>query len=205
MKIINSSLSASVIHNMRTKHRQIAYATYAKIQQDSRKENKFSQTLEKTISMVCDMSVRQSAARTTILIVHTLICSLDLDENLSEEALDEKNAEYLETFPRRPSAALVQLIHDRCGTQKELSLRSGISEATISRMCSDDNFRYDIRQITRIVISLHMPPLLSAAFMEQTGFGTAVMTRYLRYQCIIACMFMDELDDVINSNRKLFE
>ena len=105
----------------------------------------------------------------------------------------------------RPSAALVQLIHDRCGTQKELSLRSGISEATISRMCSDDNFRYDIRQITRIVISLHMPPLLSAAFMEQTGFGTAVMTRYLRYQCIIACMFMDELDDVINSNRKLFE
>lgn len=43
---------------------------------------------------------------------YTLICSLDLDENLSEEALDEKNAEYLETFPRRPSAALVQLIHD---------------------------------------------------------------------------------------------
>lgn len=49
------------------------------------------------------------------------------------------------------------------------------------------------------------PPLLSAAFMELTGFGTAVMTRYLRYQCIIACMFMDELDDVINSNRKLLE
>ena len=101
---------------------------------------------------------------------YTLICSLDLDENLSEEALDEKNAEYLETFPRRPSAALVQLIHDRCGTQKELSLRSGISEATISRMCSDDNFRYDIRQITRIVISLHMPPLLSAALMESILF-----------------------------------
>ncbi len=99
----------------------------------------------------------------------------------------------------------MQLIHDLCGTLKELSLRSGISEATISRMCSDDSFRYDIRQITRIVISLHMPPLLSAAFMELTGFGTAVMTRYLRYQCIIACMFMDELDDVINSNRKLFE
>ena len=84
-------------------------------------------------------------------------------------------------------------------------MRSRISEETISGMCSDDNFRYDIRQITRIVISLHMPPLLSAALMEQTGFGTAVMTRYLRYQCIIACMFMDELDDVINSNRKLFE
>lgn len=34
VKIINSSLSASVIRNMRTKHRQIAHATYAKIQQD---------------------------------------------------------------------------------------------------------------------------------------------------------------------------
>ena len=70
IKIINSSLSASVIHYMRTKHRQIAYATYAKIQQDSRKENEFSQTLAKPISMVYDMSVRQSAARTTMLIVN---------------------------------------------------------------------------------------------------------------------------------------
>ena len=58
------------MHNMRTKHRQIAYATYAKIQQDSRKENKFSQILAKPISMVYDMSVRQSTARTTMLIVH---------------------------------------------------------------------------------------------------------------------------------------
>jgi len=31
VKIINSSLSASVIHNMRTEHRQIAYAVNAKI------------------------------------------------------------------------------------------------------------------------------------------------------------------------------
>ena len=84
--------------------------------------------------------------------------------------MQDIHAEYLETFPRRPSAVLVQLIHDRCGTQKELSLRSGISEATISRMCSDDNFRYDIRQITRIVISLHMLPLLSAALMESILF-----------------------------------
>lgn len=55
---------------MRTKCRQIAYATYAKIQQDSRKENEFSQTIAKPISMVYDMSVRQSAARTTMLIVN---------------------------------------------------------------------------------------------------------------------------------------
>ena len=70
VKIINSSLSASVIHNMRTKHRQIAYATYAKIQQNSRKENRLSQMLAKPISMVYDMPVRQSAVRTTMLIVH---------------------------------------------------------------------------------------------------------------------------------------
>ena len=55
---------------MRTKCRQIAYATYAKIQQDSRKENEFSQTLAKPISMVYDMSVRQSAVRIIMLIVN---------------------------------------------------------------------------------------------------------------------------------------
>ena len=57
-------------HYMRTKCRQIVYATYAKIQQNSRKENEFSQILAKPINMVYDMSVRQSTARTTMLIVH---------------------------------------------------------------------------------------------------------------------------------------
>lgn len=55
---------------MRTKCRQIAYATYAKIQQNSRKENRFSQMLAKPISMVYDMPVRQSAVRIIMLIVH---------------------------------------------------------------------------------------------------------------------------------------
>ena len=55
---------------MRTKCRQIVYATYAKIQQDSRKGTNFREALAKPISMVYDMSVRQSAVRTTMLIVH---------------------------------------------------------------------------------------------------------------------------------------
>ena len=65
-------------------------------------------------------------------------------------------------------------------------MRSGISEATISRMCSDDNFRYDIRQITRIVISLHMPPLLSAAFMESILFPDENAPRCAVDFCILA-------------------
>lgn len=72
-------------------------------------------------------------------------------------------------------------------------------------MCQDNSFPYDVEQITKLVVGLSLPPLLSAMLLETMGFTKTVMLRYYRYQCIIDCMFMDDLETVMETHRELFE
>ena len=133
------------------------------------------------------------------LMIHSFdITGMNMDE------LMEKNLDYLDTLPRRPSKALSKLIKDRVKTQKGLAAASGLSESKICRMCHDDSYQYSIQDVTRIVIGLELPPVLSALFLEMTGFTRAVMIRYLQYQCIIDCFFMEDIDTVVESHRNLF-
>ncbi len=124
---------------------------------------------------------------------------------LTREELDEKNQEYLDTLPRRPSKAILQLIKDRVKSQKALAALSGLSESTISRMCHDDDFHFSIQDIMRLVIGLALPPLLSALLLEMTGFTRSVMVRYIRQQCVIDCMFTEDIETVIKTNPALFD
>lgn len=124
---------------------------------------------------------------------------------MTTEDVIEKNMEYLDTFPRRPTTALKKLIADRVGTQNELSLNSGLSPATISRMCKDDNYRYSIQDVTRLVVGLRLPPPLSALFLDIVGFTRTIMVRYYRYQCIIDCMFMDDIYAITETHKQLFD
>ena len=117
----------------------------------------------------------------------------------------EKNVEYLDELPRRPSKALTKLIKDRVETQRGLVASSGLSKSTVSRMCNEDDYDYSIQDVTRIIIGLELPPPLSALFLDMTGFSRAVMVKYYRYQCIIDCMFMEDIETVVETHRALFE
>lgn len=130
--------------------------------------------------------------------------SLDID-GMSPEELMEKNVEYLDELPRRPSKALTKLIKDRVETQRGLVASSGLSKSTVSRMCNEDDYDYSIQDVTRIIIGLELPPPLSALFLDMTGFSRAVMVKYYRYQCIIDCMFMEDIETVVETHRALFE
>ena len=110
------------------------------------------------------------------LTIHTMEIT-----GMTIEDIIEKNMEYLYSFPRRPTEALKKLIADRVGTQKELALNSGLSTATISRMCKDDDFMYSIQDMTRLVVGLQLPPPLSALYLDIVGFTRAVMVKYYRY------------------------
>ena len=134
------------------------------------------------------------------LMIHTMEIT-----GMTTEVLMEKNMEYLDELPKRPSKALAKLIADRVGTQKELALNSGLSPATISRMCKDDDFRYTIQEVTRLVVGLQLPPPLSALFMDTIGFTRTVMVKYYRYQCIIDCMFMDDISQIVETHQALFD
>ena len=135
---------------------------------------------------------------------YLMVHSLDI-MGMPKDELEEKNLEYLENFPRRPSKALSMLIRDRVKTQRALAAASGLSESRISRMCHEDDYEYNIQEITRLVIGLQLPPLLSTLFMEMTRFTPAVMVRYYRYKCIIDCMFMEDIETVVESHKGLFD
>lgn len=136
--------------------------------------------------------------------VYLTIHTMEITGMTTEDVI-EKNMEYLDTFPRRPTTALKKLIADRVGTQNELSLNSGLSPATISRMCKDDNYRYSIQDVTRLVVGLRLPPPLSALFLDIVGFTHTIMVRYYRYQCIIDCMFMDDIYAITETHKQLFD
>ena len=55
-----------------------------------------------------------------------------------------------------------------------------------------------------LVVGLKIPPMLSSVFLDMIGFNKAVMLRYYRYQCIIDCMFMDDLEDIMKTHEDLF-
>ena len=134
---------------------------------------------------------------------YLMIHSLDIS-HLSMDELMARNLEYLEELPHRPSKALAKLVKDRLGSQSSLVAASGLSKSTVSRMCTDDNFDYSIEDVTRLVIGLQLPPPLSALLLELTRFPRSVMTRYYRYQCIIDCLFMEDIETVIETHPKLF-
>lgn len=136
--------------------------------------------------------------------VYMMIHTMEVT-GMTVEDLMNKNMEYLDELPRRPTTALKKLIADRVGTQKELALNSGLSPATISRMCKDDDFKYSIQEATRLVVGLQLPPPLSALFLDMIGFTRAVMVKYYRYQCIIDCMFMDDIYEITESHKMLFD
>lgn len=133
-----------------------------------------------------------------------MVHSLDIS-GMSRDELEEKNLEYLDSLPRRPSKALTKLLKDRVKTQRGLAAATGLSEAKISRMCNEDDYEYSIQDVTRLIIGLQLPPLLSSLFLEMTRFTRTVMVRYYRYQCIIDCLFMEDIETVIESHKKLFD
>lgn len=134
------------------------------------------------------------------LMIHTLDIS-----GVPDEELMDKNLEYLDELPKRPSKALTKLIKDRLKTQRALAAASGLSEPTISRMCKEDDYDYTIQDVTRLIVGLQLPPPLSALFLDMTRFTRTVMVKYLRYQCIIDCMFMEDIDTVVEAHPKMFD
>ena len=70
---------------------------------------------------------------------------------MSEEALDEKNAEYLETFPRRPSAALANAIE---ALEKQLSFVGWVEAGEVYRLCAERDISVSTIRRARVALGL---------------------------------------------------
>jgi len=54
-------------------------------------------------------------------------------------------------------------------------------------------------QVLAICIALHLPPWISRELLQRAGILLRRTKQHLAYQCILDCMFMDEVSDVQRS------
>ncbi len=123
---------------------------------------------------------------------------------MTQHQLMKRDVTFLSELPRTPAEALSTIIEKTCKTQREAAFLCGLSETMVSNMCGNNNFRYTIKQVTRLVVGLGMPPALSLMFLEMAGFNQAKMLSHYDYQCVILYMWMDGIEKVEESCPKLF-
>lgn len=102
----------------------------------------------------------------------------------------------LEALPSTFPEALTYLMRQAHVTIEQLEERAFISGRTISRLRTEERSEYALDQVIAICIALHLPPWLSRELLHRAGLLLRRTKQHLAYQCVLDCMFMDEVADV---------
>lgn len=124
---------------------------------------------------------------------------LEFAANGADETRLEQMAEMarlLESLPASFPAALTFLMRRAHVTIEQLEEKAFISARTISRLRTEERGEYALDQVIAICIALHLPPWLSRELLQRAGFILRRTKQQLAYQCVLDCMFMDEVSDV---------
>ena len=105
----------------------------------------------------------------------------------------------LETLPSSFPEALTFLMRRAHVTIEQLEEKTSISSRTISRLRTEERSEYTLDQVIALCIALHLPPWLSRELLQRAGILLRRTKQHLAYQCILDCMFMDEVSDVQRS------
>ena len=105
----------------------------------------------------------------------------------------------LEMIPSSFPEALTFLMRRARVTIEQLEEKTSISGRTISRLRTEERSEYSLDQVLAICIALHLPPWLSRELLHRAGILLRRTKQHLAYQCILDCMFMDEVSDVQRS------
>lgn len=105
----------------------------------------------------------------------------------------------LEMMPSSFPEALTFLMRRARVTIEQLEEKTSISSRTISRLRTEERSEYSLDQVLAICIALHLPPWISRELLQRAGILLRRTKQHLAYQCILDCMFMDEVSDVQRS------
>ena len=105
-------------------------------------------------------------------------------------------ARLLRELPPSFPEALTCLMRRAHVTIEQLEERAFISARTISRLRTEERSEYALDQVIALCVALHLPPWLSRELLRRAGFSLRQSGQHLAYQCILDCMFMDEVADV---------
>lgn len=102
----------------------------------------------------------------------------------------------LEEMPSTFPDALTYLMRRAHMTIERLEEKTFISGRTISRLRTEERSEYSVDQVIAICVALHLPPWLSRELLQRAGLLLRKSKQHLAYQCVLDCMFMDEVEDV---------
>lgn len=102
----------------------------------------------------------------------------------------------LTALPPAFPEALTYLMRQARVTIEQLEEKTGISARTISRLRTEERREYTLDQVIAICVALHLPTWLSRELLQRAGLLLRKTRQHLAYQCVLDCMFMDEVEDV---------
>lgn len=116
--------------------------------------------------------------------------------NCSRQEQLKEMRRLLEGVPSAFPETLTYLMRQAHMTIERLEEKSFISGRTISRLRTEERSEYSTDQVVAICVALHLPPWLSRELLQRAGILLRKTRQHLAYQCILDCMFMDEVEDV---------
>ncbi|MBR3242398.1 MAG: helix-turn-helix transcriptional regulator [Parasporobacterium sp.] len=116
--------------------------------------------------------------------------------DLSEKEVTEQQSKIIASLPKKPGEALKTLmkLSGRI-TREQLAERALVSSGTVKNWRKEE-YSYDPETAIRIIVALHLPPWISEWFLQISGVVLQFYGQHMMYRNIIACHYMDSLDEV---------
>ena len=112
---------------------------------------------------------------------------------------EETRRRFLDSLPESFPETLKYLMRNRPAggmDMRDLAIRSGLSETTVSRYCSDPQAVYDLEEVILICLALNLPPWLSSVFLDKANLAVVRTGSQAHYGFILDCLYLESVPAV---------
>ena len=115
---------------------------------------------------------------------------------LSAREATERQGEIIMSLPAKPGEAVKALMKLSGNvTIEQMAERAQVSAGTVKNWRKEE-YGFDQDTAIRIIVGLHLPPWISAWFLQTCGVNLQYYGLHMMYRNIIACHYMDNLSEV---------
>ena len=117
-------------------------------------------------------------------------------QELTQPEILEKQGDLIASLPDHPGHALEKLMKS-CGnlTVAQMAEYALVSSGTVKNWRKEE-YRFKPETALRIIVGLHLPPWISARFLQIAGVDLKYYGLHMLYRNIISCHYMDTMYEV---------
>ena len=115
---------------------------------------------------------------------------------LTPTEASEMQSTLIASLPASPGKALRALMDYKGVTNASLAEAALVSGSSVDRWLREE-YSYSPEVALRIIVGLHMPPWLSAWFLDMTHVPLTYHGKHLLYRHVINCRYMDPMTEII--------